>query len=214
MKIRAIFLGIGAVLFSVLGPVEAQTRKNFLTLYGGAHYHFLSGSTDEYVLGGNDFPVIPAHTGFVLGFSYLRTFGKMFGAEIDARFTASTLVELEDPSDGDTVEISAGPHASVTVNALFAPFPWAVRPYLLAGGGLDVFLAGDAVYASRYGYEVEVPAPAFKERFDPEAHVGAGVLVVLGKKWGFRLESRAGWIFDKPRTLSGVSGSAGIFLSF
>ena len=214
MKTRTIVLGIGAILLSVLGPAEAQTRKNILTLFGGAHYHFLSGSTDEYVLGGNDFPVIPAHTGCVIGFSYLRTLGKMFGAEIDARFTASSLIELEDPSDGDTVEISAGPHASVTVNALFAPFSRAVRPYLLAGGGLDVFLAGDAAYTSRYGYEIEVPAPAFKERFDPETHVGAGILVVLGKKWGFRLESRYGWIFDKPRTLSGVSGSAGVFISF
>ncbi|MCX6565540.1 MAG: hypothetical protein NTW38_03820 [Candidatus Aminicenantes bacterium] len=213
MKARAIALGIGLIL-AVQGAGQAQAAKNFLFLSGGAHYHFQSGETGEYVLGENDFPVIPAHTGFLLGFSYLRTFGKMFGAEIDARFVSSSHVVLTDPSDGDTVEISAGPHASFTVSALFAPFPWAVRPYLLAGGGLDVFLAGDASYTSRYGYVIDVPAPAFKERFDPEAHVGVGVLIVLGKRWGFRLESRYGWIFDRPRTLSGISGSAGVFLSF
>jgi hypothetical protein len=213
MKIRAPALGIGLVLV-IHGSLAAQSPRNYFFLAGGVHHHFSSGSTDDYVLGENDFPVIPAHTGFLLGFSYLRMFGKMFGAEIEARFVGSSRVVLTDPSDGDSVEISAGPHASFTVNALFAPFPWAVRPYLVAGGGLDVILAGEAAYTSRYGYEIEVPAPAFKERFDPEVHVGAGVLVVVGKRWGFRLESRYGWIFDKPWTISGVSGSAGVFLSF
>ena len=214
MKSWAIALGIGAALLAVPGRAEAQTRNNFLTLYGGAHYHFQSGEMEDYVLGENDFPVLPAHTGCLFGFSYLRMFGKMFGAEIDVRFIGSSAVVLTDPSDRDTVEISAGPHASVALNALFVPFSRAVRPYLLAGGGLDAVLAGDASYTSRYGYVIDVPAPAFKERFDPEAHVGAGVLVIFRKKWGFRLESRYGWIFDEPRTLSGVSGSAGVFISF
>jgi len=214
MIFRAVVGAAGAILLLGVYAAGAGERVGFLTLHGGAHHQFSSGRAEEYVLGENDFPVIPAHTGIVLGFSYLETIGRMFGAEIDIRFIGASSVVLTDPSDRDTVKAQAGPHGSIALNGLFAPFHGSVRPYLLTGGGLDASLAGNASYVTRYGYVIDVPAPAFKERFDVEVHAGAGVLVVFKKKWGFRLEIRYGWIFDEPRTLDSASGSAGAFLSF
>jgi outer membrane protein W len=137
----------------------------------------------------------------------------MFGLEIDARFVGSSSVVLSDPSDGDTIAMKAGSHAPLTTNFLFLPFPGKIRPYLLAGGGADIYLAGAASYTSRFGYQIDVPAPKFKERFDPEVHVGGGIFVNVGKRWGVRLDSRYVWIFDQP-AIRGVSLAAGFFLSF
>ncbi|MHB8055277.1 MAG: hypothetical protein ACYDH3_08525 [Candidatus Aminicenantales bacterium] len=213
MKARA-FIFVSGLIAAGFGPLAAQSPRNYLTLLGGIHHHLQSGSVDDYVLGENDFPVVPAHNGVLIGFSYMRTLGKMFGAEIDARFIGSAGVVLADPSDGDTIDVKSGPHAPLTLSALFLPLAGKIRPYLLAGGGVDVFLAGAASYTSRYGYQIDMPAPAFKERFDAEVHAGGGVFVAIGKRWGIRLDSRYVWIFDKPDTLGGFSLAAGFFLSF
>lgn len=216
MKSRAVAWRFAAALLAAAGTAEALDRTNSLTLYGGVHRHFSSGKAEEYVLGRNDFPVVPAHNGILAGFSLIRMFGRTLGAEIDARFVGTSPVVLTDPSDGDIVELTAGPHVTVTLGVFLAPFSGTVRPYLSAGGGLDASLAGDASSITRYGFVIEVPAPAFKDRFDPEAHAGAGLLVLPGKgrTWGFRLDSRYAWIFDGSRTISGLSGSAGFFLAF
>ncbi len=213
MKARAIALGIGVILAG-FGPLAAQSPRNYLTLVGGVHHHLQSGKTEDYFLDSNDFPVVPAHNGILFGFSYLWTFGKMFGLEIDARFVGSSSVVLSDPSDGDSIAMKAGSHAPLMTSFLFLPFPGKIRPYLLAGGGVDIYLAGAASYTSRFGYQIDVPAPKFKERFDPEVHVGGGIFVNVGKRWGVRLDSRYVWIFDQPDTIRGVSLAAGFFLSF
>jgi hypothetical protein len=213
MKARAIALVIGLIAAG-FGPLAAQTPRSYLTLLGGIHHHYSSGSAADYVLGSNDFPVVPAHNGVLLGFSYLWTFGKMFGLEIDARFVGSSNVVLSDPSDGDTVAMKSGPHAPLTTNILLLPFAGKIRPYLLTGVGVDIYLTGAASYTSRFGYQIDMPAPAFKERFDPEVHAGGGVFVNVGKRWGVRLDSRYVWIFDQPDTIRGLSMAAGFFLSF
>lgn len=213
MRARVIAALAGAILLAVPGAAQEKSRANILSIFGGVFDHFASGETGEYLLGENDFPVVPAHLGPLFGLSYLRL-GKRVGWEIDARFIGSTPVELEDPSDGDILEVSAGPHASLALNVLYAPFPGGVRPYLLAGGGLDVYLSGDAAYTSRYGFVIDIPAPVFKDRLDPEAHVGLGLLIVVGKSWGCRLEGRFGWIFEGERTLAGLSGAGGFYLAF
>lgn len=213
MKIRALAFGTAVLLLAARGGAEDRIRKNFLTLSGGVQYQLSSGQTDEYVLGENDFPVVPAHLGAHFGLSYLRMAGSI-GWELDVRYMGATAVDLEDPSDGDIVTVNAGPRASLTLQVLFAPFSGALRPYVLAGGGADLSLAGDATYTSRFGYVIEVPAPAFKDRIDPEAHVGIGLLIGFGKSWGARLESRFGWIFEGDRTLSGISGAGGFTLFF
>jgi hypothetical protein len=121
---------------------------------------------------------------------------------------------LRDPSDGDTVEVRTSPHVSVLLSLVFAPLKGAVQPYLQAGGGVDLVLAKDADYLSAYGYPISVPAPDFKDRLDPEVHVGAGLGIGFGRGWGIRLDGRYSWILDKPDAVRGLQGTAGAFLAF
>lgn len=212
MKTRAMIIGC-VVLLAMSIPLAAQTPRSYLTVFGGIHRHLAAGTVEEYVFGENDFPVIPAHNGYLFGFSYLGALGKMIGLEIDARYIGSTNVVLEDPSDGDTIEVKAGPHAPLTANFLFLPLAGRIRPYLAAGGGVDIFLGKGGTYTSRYGYEIVIPEPTSKERFDAEAHLGAGAFIAIGKKWGVRLDSRYVWIFDDGDTIGGISLAAGLFIS-
>lgn len=213
MRARASAALIGAVLLAVSGSAAEKSRANFLSLFGGIHYQLVSGETGDYVLGGNDFPVVPAHLGPLFGFSYFRMKNKV-GWEIDARYIGSVPVEMVDPSDGDILVVSAGPRAALALQVLYAPISGRFRPYLLAGGGVDIYLAGEAAYTSRYGFVIEIPAPEFKDRLDPEVHAGLGLLIAVGKAWGLRFEGRYGWVFEGERTLRGISGSGGFTLTF
>lgn len=203
------------IVWLLAGSVSltAQSPRSYLTVFGGIHHHRAAGTVEDYVFGENDFPAIAAHNGYLFGFSYLGAVGKMIGLEIDARYIGPADVVLEDPSDGDTIEVKAGPHAPLTANFLFLPLPGRLRPYFVAGGGVDVFLGKGGKYTTRYGYEIEIPEPTSKERFDAEAHVGAGVLIAIGRKWGIRLDSRYVWIFDEGGTTGGVSLAAGLYFS-
>lgn len=212
MKTRVMIILFGVFLAACV-PLAAQTPQSYLTVFGGIHHHQVAGTVEEYVFGENDFPVIPAHNGYLLGFSYLGAIGKRIGLEIDARYIGPANVDLEDPSDGDTIGVKAGPHAPLTANFLFLPLPGKIRPYLVAGGGVDIFLGKGGTYTSRYGYEIEIPKPTSKERFDAEAHLGAGAFIAIGEKWGVRLDSRYLWIFDDGDMIGGISLAAGLYLS-
>jgi hypothetical protein len=195
------------------GAAAEEGRSWSLTLFGGGQRYAVYGTTAEYVRGANDFPVTPAHMPVLAGLSIGRTSGR-FLFELDGRWTFPSRIRLTDPSDGDTVAVKSAAHASVVLNIVFSPFGGSLRPYAAAGGGLDVVLGGDATYTSASGFVIDVPAPRTADRFDPEVHAGGGFLILPGPVWGFRLDLRAVWVFDKPRTVRSAQASAGLILRF
>jgi hypothetical protein len=184
-----------------------------LMLFGGINYHFPYGSVKDYILGENDFPVTPAHWPAIVGLSFGSYF-KTFGIELEGRWTMPSSVLLEDPFDGDSVEVKTIQHLTLVLNIVIPFFRGAVRPYLLGGGGADIVFAKDATYQSNYGYEISIPAPTGKERIDPEAHAGGGIQVFFSKTLGIRLDVRYVWIFDKPKSVPSLQATGGLIVNF
>jgi hypothetical protein len=202
------------IVFLVFSAVfsEARNRRRVVSAIGGLHRLFPYGSVEEYAAGENDFPVTPAHTPVLAGLSY-AVLGRL-GFEIEARFVGSSRVVLSDPSDGDSIVVATAPRAGLSLNFLVQPFFGRIRPFLLAGGGVDIVLSEEAVYTSKYGYAITVPAPRGKERFDPEIHAGGGFLINIAKRWGLRLETRYVWILDVPKSVRGLQAAAGLSYDF
>lgn len=208
-KIVCVFAILGAFSVSVSG----QARRGELTALAGLNSHFAYGTATDYVLGQNDFPVTPAHGPLLLGLGCALRWGR-FGIEFEGRYTFASSVVLTDPSDGDTVDVKTLPHVSGTVSLVYSPLAGHLRPYLEAGGGLDVVFAKDATYTTRNGYVLDVPAPASKDRFDPEVHAGAGLFVDFSRGFGLRLDGRYVWVLDKPRAVRSLQFAGGLVLGF
>jgi hypothetical protein len=141
-------------------------------------------------------------------------FGKALGLELDARWVFAGPVVLEDPSDGDAVEVLAGPQASLALSLVLRAPAGRIRPYILAGGGANVLLSQDAEVRTTYGFEISLPAPPLRERIDPELHAGGGVLIFLSGRLGLRLEARYVWVLDRPQAVRGVQAAAGLLAAF
>jgi outer membrane beta-barrel protein len=187
-----------------------QHRKFQVSIFGGVNHVFEFGSVDDYVLGENDFPVTPAHTPANMGVAFAYFFTNNIGIELDGRYTLSSKVTLEDPSDQDTVKFDTSMHYSVTINFLFHFLSGKFRPYLIAGGGVDKLLTKDETYTSEYGYEIDFLAP--KKKSDPVAQVGAGVCYYLAQNLGIRLDFRYVLIFDEPNNVNSLNIVFGLFL--
>jgi len=187
-----------------------QHRKFQVTIFAGMNHVFEFGSVDDYVLGENDFPVTPAHTPANMGMAFAYFFTNNIGVELDGRYTLSSKVTLEDPSDQDTVKIDTSRHYSVTLNFIINFLRGKFRPYLVAGGGVDKLLTKDETYTSEYGYEIDFLAP--KKTSDPVAQVGAGVCYYLAQSLGIRLDFRYVIIFDEPDNISNLNIVFGLFL--
>jgi outer membrane protein W len=192
----------------------SQGQKYQIFLFGGVNYHFMYGSENDYVLGENDFPVTPAHVAPLFGLAYGNFSSGGIGVELEGKYTLSCGVSLEDPSDKDIVEVDTSRHLTLVLNVIYQLSRGKFRPYILAGGGADLVMARDAVYTSKYGYEILVPAPSKKERVDVQVHAGGGAQFRLCKNLGLRADVRHVWIFDKPHSVKSVHLAAGLFLGF
>lgn len=201
------------ILGAFSASASGQARRGELSVIAGLNRHFAYGTTADYVPGQNDFPVTPGHGPLLLGIGGALRWGR-FGIEIEGRYTLAASVVLTDPADGDTVSIQTLPHASGTVSLVYSPFGGRLRPYLEAGGGLDVVFAKDATYTTRNGYVLDVPAPAAKDRFDPEVHAGAGVFFDFSRGFGLRLDGRYVWVLDKPAAVRSLQFAGGVVLGF
>jgi hypothetical protein len=212
MRRGKVFVLIIVFLFFSAVFSEARNCRRVVSAIGGIQHLFPYGSVADYVSGENDFPVTPAHTPASAGMSF-AVLGR-WGVEVEARFVGASKVVLDDPSDGDSIVVATAPRAGLAVNFLVQPFFGRIRPFLLAGGGVDIVLSEDAAYTSRYGYAITVPAPRGKERFDPEIHAGGGCLIDIANRWGFRLEARYVWILDDPKSVRGLQAAAGLSYIF
>lgn len=203
------FVLLGAFSVSASG----QARRGDLSALAGLNSHFAYGTTADYVLGQNDFPVTPVHRPLLLGLGCVLRRGR-FGIEFEGRYTAAASVVLTDPADGDAVSIKTLAHMSGTVSLVYSPFAGRLRPYVEAGGGLDVVFAKAATYTTRNGYVLDIPAPTPKDRFDPELHAGAGLFFDLSRGFGLRLDGRYVWVLDKPRAVRSLQFTGGLVFGF
>lgn len=204
---------MAAALLAGAGAAGALDRQSLFTLSAGLHHVFDFGTVEDYVRGVNDFPVTPAHRPPQAGLAFGRVSGRWL-FEVEARWIGSSAVVLEDPSDGDTIEVPTSPRAVASLAVFFLPVRGRLRPYLGGSAGVDVVLAGDTEATSRAGFDIRIPAPAFKDRFDPILQAGGGLLAALGGRIGLRLDGRYVWVLDRPKPVRGVQATLALTLAF
>jgi outer membrane beta-barrel protein len=190
----------------------AHAQKFQFSVFGGINHVFQYGSEDDYVLGGNDFPITPAHSPPALGASFTYLFSENLGLELDWRYVLSSKVTLEDPSDQDTVEIDSSKHYSLTLNLIYQFMSGKLRPYIVAGGGFDKLQAEDATYTSDYGFEITLEAP--EKTLDAVANFGAGLNYFMSDSVALRLDIRYVKIFADPKTVNNLSAVVGLSFRF
>jgi outer membrane protein W len=121
-------------------------------------------------------------------------------------------VTLEDPSDQDTVEIDSSKHYSLTLNLVYQFSGGKIRPYILAGGGVDKLLAEDATYTSDYGFSITLEAP--EKTLDAVANFGAGLNFFMSGNVALRLDARYVMIFADPKNVNSLSAVVGLSFRF
>jgi outer membrane beta-barrel protein len=209
-KYWAVLVFIVFALPLLTGTSHAQKLQ--FSVFGGINHVFKYGSEDDYVLGGNDFPVTPAHTPPTFGASFGYFFSKNLGLELDWRYVLSSKATLEDPSDLDTVEIDSSKHYSLTLNLLYEFTSGKLRPYVVAGGGFDKLMAKDATYTSDYGFEITLEAP--EKTLDAVANFGAGLNYFLSGSMALKLDVRYVMIFADPNNVNNLSAVVGLSFRF
>lgn len=197
---------------SIVSFSFGQQKKFQVYLFGGLNHVLEYGSKEGYVLGENDFPVTPAHTPASLGAAVAVFFTNNIGVELDGRYTLSSKLTLQDPSDQDAVEIDSAKHYTITLNLVYQLLSGKFRPYVVAGGGMDKLLAEEETYTSEYGYEIEFLAP--EETIDPVANLGAGIQYFINENLKGRLDFRYVLIFDDLENVNNLNIVAGVCFSF
>ena len=206
MKLRVlIFVG---VLFLIITGVNSQSLKIFAG--GGINFVGKYGSVDDYIAGENDFPVTPSHRNSVITGSLSYTFYKNFGFLLKSSYHMRTSVSLEDPSDGDSVEVNTSPHFSLSLNLEYSFQTGRFQPFLYIGGGFDKLLAKDEVYTSSYGYEIVFLKP--EKSVDPMFNFGGGVDFKLFSSLFLRVRLEYTLIFSNSENIGSFETSAGLCL--
>jgi len=208
---QAGFIILCILLFLWAAPMS-YAQKIHIFLFGGVNHVLEYGDEGDYVFGENDFPVTPAHTPVNVGASFAFYLNKNLGLELDGRYTLSSKVTLQDPSDSDTVEIDTSKHYAVTFNVFYQFLKGSMRPYVLVGAGVDKLGAEDRTYTTEYGYDVGFYVP--EKTVDPVASFGGGIRYKITSHFGLRLDFRYILIFAEPDNLSSMNGVFGISIGF
>lgn len=202
-------LGVFA-LVTVFAPRAAADVR--LRLFGQLNFMAGSGSDDGYLEGENEFPIVDPHRTQGFGLALTAGSGLLFyGAEIQLNLAGSAI--LNDPSDGDTVEVDTSRHAAalliIGVNMVRTP---GLRIFLEGGGGFAMTLDKDMrTYTSTYGFETEIAPP--DREFPLVFFAGGGVEVPFSQRLALFLGGRYRTMnFHDPQ--SAILMRAGLSLSF
>ena len=174
--------------------------------YGDSHFYVFgkgnfigsSGSSDDYVEGENEFPIVSAYKNYGVGFGL--TFGKVVFAGIEGHYNLSGKATLTDPSDNDTVDVNTYKYASgiftLGVNIVRNQ---TVRLYINGGVGVRYNLDAETqAYTSELGYEVEIEPP--EKEFLLEAFGGLGLELYLSHMTGLFFNGRYSYVdLDDPQ---------------
>ena len=127
------------------GISYGQEKKFQLIFFGGLTRTFQYGSQDDYISGGNDFPVTPAHSSPNIGLGIAYLLKEQIAIEFNGGVCFSSKVRREDPSDRDTVEILTPKRT--------------VDPIINMGGGFCWFLDQTAGLRFDLRYAIIVSTP-------------------------------------------------------
>lgn len=175
-------------------------------VYGDSHFYVFgrgnfigsSGSSDDYLEGENEFPLVSAYQNYGAGLGL--TFGKVVFAGIEGHYNLSGKATLTDSSDGDTLEIDTYRYVSglftLGVNLMRNQ---TVRLYINGGGGVRYNLDAETkTYISELGYEVIIDPP--EKEFFLEAFAGLGFELYLSRTTGLFFNGRYSYVnFDDPQ---------------
>lgn len=167
-------------------------------VFGKGNFIGSSGSSDDYVEGENEFPIVSAYKNYGVGFGL--TFGKVVFAGIEGYYNLSGKVTLTDPSDDDTVEVNTYKYASgiftLGVNIVRNQ---TVRLYINGGGGVRYNLDAETqAYTSELGYEVEIEPS--EKKYLLEAFGGVGLELYLSQTTGLFFNGRYSYVdFEDPQ---------------
>lgn len=208
-RVLSLFFGIFSILlFS--GVTHAQ--KFQFSVFGGLNHVLEYGSEEDYVFAENDFPVTPAHTPVSFGAGFAVFLTNNIGVELDGRYTLSSKVTLQDPSDEDKLEYDTAKHYTITLSLIYRFLSGKFRPYVVLGGGIDKLLVEDETYTSEYGYEIEFLTP--EKTIDPLVSLGGGVQYFFNDNLGVKVDIRYVVIFDDPDNVNNLIVVAGVCLGF
>jgi opacity protein-like surface antigen len=193
----------------------SQQPKAYVHFFGGLNAVFEYGCDCDYVLGENDFPLTPAHTTASVGISFGYFVLKGLALELDARYHTKAKVTLTDPSDQDRVNIDTAKHYTVTANVMYQFLQGNVRPYVLAGAGIDTLMDVETeLLETEYGFVFELKEP--DKKTEVMFNIGGGVEILLTGSLGIRFDARYVDIpkgGDHPKIQS-VNASAGLTFRF
>ena len=202
---------IAVIVFAFFQPLSAQAKNFKITVLTGLDNTFSYGSHQDYILGINDFPVTPDHRTFNLGGSLNWMLSSRIGIGVEGRYFFSTSLVLNDPSDGDQVEINNAAHWSAVFNGIYYLSDGPFRPYVRLGGGIDKLASDEQTAVTDYGFEASFSVP--ENTLDLMFIGAAGTEFALDKAWGITLELRYTRIFSDPDNIQSIGISAGLNLN-
>ena len=204
MKIKTILF---LLLFGViLMGLNAQSLD--VAISGGLNFVGKYGSIDDYMAGENDFPVTPSHKNFLVSASLTFTFYKSLGILLRPEYHFKTNVLLEDPSDGDSVNIDTSPHYSLSLNIGYFNRNGRFQPFFYIGGGFDKIFPKDEIYTSNYGYEIVFLSP--ERTVDPMFNLGGGFDFRIVSLFYLRFNMNYMIIFAQSGNIGNFGTSTGI----
>jgi outer membrane protein W len=208
-KVKTFFLiSILAVSYSAAGDRRFQAG-----LAVGWSHVYEYGTTEQYAIDSNDFPVMPAHSSACFGVAFQYLVFQRLGFAFEGLYYFSSPITLVDPSDQDTVKISVAEHYSAAVGLKFYFLRGEkIGAYLIAGGGIDKISKKSREYTSAYGYMVELTAPP--KSVDPFAEAGIGFEYNLNPSLGLRVDLRYRIISVASDRIKVFNAMTGIFIRF
>lgn len=188
MKALRIFL----TLFCLLLVSTLAYSDSRFCVFGKANFFRSSGSTADYMVGVNEFPLASSYQNYGLGLGW--TFGKTLFAGIEGHYNLSGKVTLTDPIDPDTVEVNTYRYASgiFTLGVSFVRSQ-SIRLFLNGGTGVRYSLNSETVsYISERSFDVEIDPP--EKKLLLEVFGGLGIEIYFSRSSGVLLSGRYSYV--------------------
>jgi hypothetical protein len=210
MKLRRQFsFAVIAVLLLAAGDLAAAKKPQF-TLRAGFNMFPSSGSEGDYVAGGNDFPVTPAHQASALGIGLTFSGSSSLAFGVNVSYGLSSRIDLRDPSDGETIRADT-PQSLLAVLGVAKGIDLSRRMQLIVslGVGGEYRMGGDQEFVSQLGNRIVLRSP--EKPFSPLAALAAGVHYMFADSLGVALDVQGAYIFRDPAQLL-ITPSLGLIL--
>jgi len=155
--LRITLIPICSILISTLVYSEVN-----ICLFGKVNFYNSAGNESDYGEG-NDFPIVSSHQNFGFGVGFTYRIAKAF-IGFEGHYNSSGKCRLEDPSDGDSVEINSFQNFSGFLTIGYTIIrSQSVRLFITGGGGVGYTLgAENRTYVSQFGYDTIIAPPERK----------------------------------------------------